>query len=138
MSTESRYDVEQTITIKGQHATGSYPLPALLGYSALRPVSVDLVLRPGQGDDEIVWEFSREQLLVGITAPCGTGGDVVVSPGSTTGTVNVALGPQHARTLFTLPTAVVEEFLGSTAAVVSIGGEDLGLDEALARILAEG
>jgi hypothetical protein len=118
----------------------SVPVPARLGYRSDDPYAVHITFHIGS-DHPVHWTFARELLVEGVFRPCGHG-DVRVWPTKVAGrsVVLVALSSPDGDALLEAPAAQVSAWLERTLRVVPPGteAEQLGIDDALAELLAPG
>ncbi|KPI17336.1 sporulation and cell division protein SsgA [Actinobacteria bacterium OK074] len=116
----------------------SIPVPALLSYRTDDPYAVHISFHINS-EVPVNWTFARELLVEGVFRPCGHG-DVRVWPTKVAGrsVVLMALSSPDGDALLEAPAAPVSAWLERTLRVVPPGteGEQLGLDEALAELLA--
>jgi hypothetical protein len=100
------------------------------------PVSVTVRF---EGDGLVVdWEFSRDLLAAGLSAPAGVG-DVRIWSGfrGLEKVMNLRLSSHEGTAVVQMPARQVELFLAATEAVVAVGAERVDMDGLLARIFAE-
>ena len=116
----------------------SIPVPARLSYRTDDPYAVHVTFHINS-EHPVNWTFSRDLLVEGVFRPCGHG-DVRVWPTKVEGrsVVLMALSSPDGDALLEAPAAQVSAWLERTLRVVPPGseGEQLGLDEALADLLA--
>ncbi|MET9125127.1 MULTISPECIES: SsgA family sporulation/cell division regulator [unclassified Streptomyces] len=116
----------------------SIPVPARLGYRSDDPYAVHITFHVGT-DHPVSWTFARELLVEGVFRPCGHG-DVRVWPTKVggRGVVLMALTSPDGDALLEAPAVHVSAWLERTLRAVPPGteGEQLGLDEGLAELLA--
>ncbi|MFI5796098.1 SsgA family sporulation/cell division regulator [Streptomyces sp. NPDC051677] len=116
----------------------SIPVPARLSYRSDDPFAVHVAFHINS-EHPVNWTFARELLVEGVFRPCGHG-DVRVWPSKADGrsVVLMALSSPDGDALLEAPAAQVSAWLERTLRVVPPGteGEQLGLDEALADLLA--
>lgn len=116
----------------------SIPVPARLGYRSDDPFAVHVAFHINS-EHPVNWTFARELLVEGVFRPCGHG-DVRVWPTKADGrsVVLMALSSPGGDALLQAPAAQVSAWLERTLRVVPPGteGERLGLDDALADLLA--
>ncbi|GHE90427.1 sporulation protein SsgA [Streptomyces spiralis] len=114
------------------------PVPARLGYRTDDPYAVHLDFHVDSAHP-VHWTFARELLVEGVFRPCGNG-DVRVWPSKSDGrsVVLMALRSPGGEALLEAPAAQVSAWLERTLRVVPPGseGEQLGLDDGLAELLA--
>ncbi|MEU1512197.1 SsgA family sporulation/cell division regulator [Streptomyces sp. NPDC005811] len=117
----------------------SIPVPARLGYRSDDPFAVHVIFHINS-DQPVHWTFARELLVEGVFRPCGHG-DVRVWPTKSQGrsVVLMALSSPDGDALLEAPAAQVSAWLERTLRAVPPGteGEQLGLDEGLAELLAQ-
>ncbi|MFJ4426906.1 SsgA family sporulation/cell division regulator [Streptomyces bobili] len=116
----------------------SSPVPARLSYRSDDPFAIHIGFHINS-EYPVHWTFARELLVEGVFRPCGHG-DVRVWPTKVGGrsVVLMALSSPDGDALLEAPAAQVSSWLERTLRVVPPGteGEQLGLDEALAELLA--
>ncbi|MFF3332222.1 SsgA family sporulation/cell division regulator [Streptomyces sp. NPDC002888] len=116
----------------------SVPVPARLSYRSDDPFAVHVTFHINT-DHPVEWTFARELLVEGVFRPCGNG-DVRVWPTKVDGrsVVLMALSSPDGDALLQAPAAQVSAWLERTLRVVPPGseGEQLGMDDALAQLLA--
>ncbi|MFI7297059.1 SsgA family sporulation/cell division regulator [Streptomyces sp. NPDC050121] len=116
----------------------SIPVPARLGYRSDDPFAVHVAFHINS-EHPVNWTFARELLVEGVFRPCGHG-DVRVWPTKADGRslVLMALSSPGGDALLEAPAAQVSAWLERTLRAVPPGteGEQLGLDDALADLLA--
>lgn len=116
----------------------SVPVPARLDYRSDDPFAVHVTFHI-DSEHPVEWTFARELLVEGVFRPCGTG-DVRVWPTKVDGrsVVLMALSSPDGDALLQAPAAPVSAWLERTLRVVPPGseGEQLGMDDALAQLLA--
>lgn len=116
----------------------SIPVPARLSYRSDDPFAVHVTFHIGS-DHPVHWTFARELLVEGVFRPCGHG-DVRVWPtkAGDRSLVLMALSSPDGDALLEAPAAQVSAWLERTLRAVPPGteGEQLGLDDALAELLA--
>ncbi|MER6786019.1 SsgA family sporulation/cell division regulator [Streptomyces sp. NPDC000658] len=116
----------------------SVPVPARLGYRSDDPFAVHVTFHV-DSEQPVAWTFARELLVEGVFRPCGHG-DVRVWPTKTDGrsVVLMALSSPGGDALLEAPAAQVSAWLERTLRAVPPGseGEQLGIDDALAELLA--
>lgn len=114
------------------------PVPARLSYRSDDPFAIHIGFHINS-EYPVHWTFARELLVEGVFRPCGHG-DVRVWPTKVGGrsVVLMALSSPDGDALLEAPAAQVSSWLERTLRVVPPGteGEQLGLDEALAELLA--
>ncbi|KUN82618.1 SsgA family sporulation/cell division regulator [Streptomyces griseoruber] len=117
----------------------SIPVPARLGYRSDDPFAVHVIFHINS-EQPVHWTFARELLVEGVFRPCGHG-DVRVWPTKSQGrsVVLMALSSPDGDALLEAPAAQVSAWLERTLRAVPPGteGEQLGLDEGLAELLAQ-
>ncbi|MFG2134092.1 SsgA family sporulation/cell division regulator [Streptomyces sp. NPDC048751] len=116
----------------------SIPVPARLDYRSDDPFAVHVTFHI-DSEHPVEWTFARELLVEGVFRPCGNG-DVRVWPTKVDGrsVVLMALSSPDGDALLQAPAAPVSAWLERTLRVVPPGseGEQLGMDDALAQLLA--
>ncbi|AWW39348.1 SsgA family sporulation/cell division regulator [Streptomyces cadmiisoli] len=117
----------------------SIPVPARLGYRSADPYAVHITFHINS-EHPVRWTFARELLVEGVFRPCGHG-DVRVWPTKTHGrsVVLMALSSPDGEALLQVPAAQLSAWLERTLRAVPPGseGEQLGLDDGLAELLAQ-
>ncbi|MFI7504167.1 SsgA family sporulation/cell division regulator [Streptomyces sp. NPDC049687] len=117
----------------------SVPVPARLSYRSDDPFAVHVAFHI-DSEHPVHWTFARDLLVEGVFRPCGYG-DVRVWPTKAEGrpVVLMALSSPNGDALLEAPAAQVSAWLERTLRVVPPGteGEQLGLDEGLAGLLAQ-
>ncbi|KOV54313.1 sporulation protein SsgA [Streptomyces sp. AS58] len=117
----------------------SIPVPARLGYRSADPYAVHITFHINS-EHPVRWTFARELLVEGVFRPCGHG-DVRVWPTKTHGrsVVLMALSSPDGEALLQVPAAQMSAWLERTLRAVPPGseGEQLGLDDGLAELLAQ-
>ncbi|WP_340378620.1 SsgA family sporulation/cell division regulator [Streptomyces sp. SS7] len=117
----------------------SIPVPARLAYRSDDPFAVHVIFHINS-EQPVHWTFARELLVEGVFRPCGNG-DVRVWPTKSQGrsVVLMALSSPDGDALLEAPSAQVSAWLERTLRAVPPGteGEQLGLDEGLAELLAQ-
>lgn len=120
--TPSPGSVVVDVTLRGIHEGEAFPVPAQLRYDDRHQYQVSLVLRPGQGRDEIEWVFGRDLLLA--AHPDGTGcGDVVVAATPGSDWVSVVLGGEAHAVRFEVPAGPLTDFIERSLVLVPEGQE---------------
>ncbi|MER5430811.1 SsgA family sporulation/cell division regulator [Streptomyces sp. NPDC002588] len=116
----------------------SIPVPARLSYRSDDPFAVHVTFHINS-EHPVHWTFARELLVEGVFRACGYG-DVRVWPTKAEGrsVVLMALSSPAGDALLEASAAQVSTWLERTLRVVPPGaeGEQLGLDEVLAELLA--
>lgn len=116
----------------------SIPVPARLTYRTDDPYAVHIAFHIGS-ESPVHWTFARELLVEGVFRPCGHG-DVRIWPTKVAGSsvICVALTSPDGDALLEVNSAAVAAWVERTLRVVPPGseGDRLGLDEALAELLA--
>ncbi|MER7763603.1 SsgA family sporulation/cell division regulator [Streptomyces sp. NPDC097619] len=116
----------------------SISVPARLVYRASDPYAVHVVFHIGS-HSPVSWTFARELLVEGVFRPCGHG-DVRVWPTKvdSRSVICMALSSPDGDALLEAPSESVSAWLERTLRLVPPGSEaeNLGLDEALAALLA--
>ncbi|MFJ9109145.1 SsgA family sporulation/cell division regulator [Streptomyces sp. NPDC102283] len=116
----------------------SIPVPARLTYRTDDPYAVHIAFHIGS-ESPVHWTFARELLVEGVFRPCGHG-DVRIWPTKVAGrgVICVALTSPDGDALLEVNSAAVAAWVERTLRVVPPGseGDRLGLDEALAELLA--
>ncbi|MEV5551001.1 SsgA family sporulation/cell division regulator [Streptomyces sp. NPDC052309] len=116
----------------------SVPVPARLCYFTDDPYAVHITFHI-DSLHPVHWTFGRDLLVEGVFRPCGHG-DVRVWPSKADGrsVVLVALSSPDGDALLQAPAAQVSAWLERTLRAVPPGteGEQLGLDDGLAELLA--
>ncbi|MFI6011475.1 SsgA family sporulation/cell division regulator [Streptomyces sp. NPDC051243] len=113
-------------------------VPARLSYHSDDPYAVHITFHINS-ENPVYWTFSRDLLVEGVFRPCGHG-DVRVWPTKVEGrgVVLMALSSPDGDALLEAPAAPLSAWLERTLRVVPPGteGEQLGIDDALAELLA--
>ncbi|KUO13622.1 SsgA family sporulation/cell division regulator [Streptomyces sp. DSM 15324] len=129
-------ELELRLILSPEH---SIPVPARLGYRSDDPFAVHVIFHINS-EQPVHWTFARELLVEGVFRPCGNG-DVRVWPTKSQGrsVVLMALSSPDGDALLEAPAAQVSAWLERTLRAVPPGteGEQLGLDEGLAELLAQ-
>lgn len=116
----------------------SIPVPARLTYRTNDPYAVHIAFHIGS-ESPVHWTFARELLVEGVFRPCGHG-DVRIWPTKVAGSsvICVALTSPDGDALLEVNSAAVAAWVERTLRVVPPGseGDRLGIDEALAELLA--
>ncbi|MFD3739406.1 sporulation protein SsgA [Streptomyces sp. CB00316] len=116
----------------------SIPVPARLTYRTDDPYAVHIAFHIGS-ESPVHWTFARELLVEGVFRPCGHG-DVRIWPTKidNRGVICVALTSPNGNALLEVPSVAVAAWVERTLRVVPPGteGDRLGIDEALAELLA--
>ncbi|MBV7698925.1 SsgA family sporulation/cell division regulator [Streptomyces sp. TRM70350] len=114
------------------------PVAARLGYRTDDPYAVHIGFHINS-EHPVNWTFARDLLVEGVFRPCGHG-DVRVWPSKVNGrgVVLMALSSPDGDALLEAPAAQVSAWLERTLRVMPPGseGEQLGIDDALAQLLA--
>ncbi|NJP50664.1 SsgA family sporulation/cell division regulator [Streptomyces sp. SBST2-5] len=117
----------------------SIPVAALLAYRSDDPYAVHITFHTDSASP-VRWTFARDLLIEGVFRACGHG-DVRVWPSKADGhgVVLMALASPDGEALLQAPTAQVSAWLERTLRAVPPGseGEQLGLDDGLAGLLAQ-
>ncbi|MFG3496047.1 SsgA family sporulation/cell division regulator [Streptomyces sp. NPDC047928] len=121
----------------------SFRIPVELGYEMRDPFAVRMTFHL-PGDAPVTWAFSRELLLDGINLPSGDG-DVRIAPTDRDelSDVMIRLRVGADQAVFRASAPPLVAFLDRTDKLVPMGQEhtlgdfEVGLEEALGRILAE-
>ncbi|MBX9398069.1 SsgA family sporulation/cell division regulator [Streptomyces sp. TRM72054] len=115
------------------------PVPARLNYRTDDPYAIRISFHINS-EHPVNWTFARDLLVEGVFRPCGHG-DVRVWPSKVNGrgVVLMALSSPDGDALLEAPAAQVSAWLERTLRVVPPGseGEQLGIDDGLAQLLAQ-
>ncbi len=129
----SRPDIEVATFIESVHPADGGRERIRLAYYRSDPLAVSLICRDREG--EFQWKLARDLVDEGVRVSVGLG-DVRVWPWSSTGTA-VALSSPDGCATFVVLTEVLVGFLRRTYRLVPRGREDVGVDEAIARMRPE-
>jgi hypothetical protein len=136
MNTVVERELEMKLVLSPEH---SVAVPARLGYRVVDPYAVHITFHINS-EYPVHWTFARDLLVEGVFRPCGYG-DVRVWPSKSDGrsVVLMALSSPEGDALLEAPSAQVSAWLERTLRVVppDTEGEQLGIDDGLAQLLAQ-